>query len=175
MRRKLALAFLFQDPQYLSTPVEYRVSLEDITSRLQGPQFAINSTTDFGDLAASISILTIAIDSGDPPPSPRTKEAEKAYNKDVDALSSKVNSMFNDIVDVGASHMKRTEAKEVLEGFQRRLEFAVRTKPKPKKLIYGGMEALTLQREKMKAFTGMGRPHRLLGPASGPQLGTRGY
>lgn len=118
------------------------VNLTSITRRLQSQQFATNNTTDFGNLSASVSILNIGIACGHPPSSLFTNEDEVAFNKDVDSLASKVYSMFNDIVDTGASHMKRTEAKEVLEGLQRRLEYAVRTKPKPKKLIFGDSEVV---------------------------------
>ena len=45
--------------------------------------------------------------------------------------------MFTQIVDSGASHMRRTEAKEILEGFHSRLIYAVRTTRKPKTLLVG--------------------------------------
>ena len=152
LRRRLALAFFFQDPHRLNHPSNQPPDLKQITHHLQNPQFSITHTTDFSALASSIGILSIAIDSGDPPPlQPYNKDAETTFNKDVDSLAAKINIMFNDIVDTGASHMKRTEAKEVLEGFQRRLEYVVRTKPKPKKLIFGDSEVVPLQ-EKMRAF-----------------------
>ena len=137
LRQRLALSFFFQDPHYLNKPDDQIVDLKLIAHHLQTPQFTINPTTDFSDLAASISILSIGLDDGNPPPSSCTKEEEKAFNKDIDVLASKVSGMFKDIVDTGAAQMKRTEAKEVLEGFQRRLEYVVRTKPKPKKLVFG--------------------------------------
>lgn len=145
-RQRLALAFFFQDSQYLSKVAEHIVDLKLISRRLEKPQFAVTNETDFDELTASISILSISIDCGDLP-STCNKEAELAFNKDVDALVLKVNSMFNDIVDTGASHMRRTEAKEVLEGFQRRLEYAVRTKPKPKKMIFGNAKFVPLHEE----------------------------
>ena len=45
--------------------------------------------------------------------------------------------MFTQIVDAGASHKRRTEAKEVLEAFHSRLLYAVRTKRKPKTTLAG--------------------------------------
>ena len=160
-RRRLALAFFLQDSSYLAIPAEDRIDLKTITRSLQRPQFTITNATDFSDLAASINILNIAVDSGDPPPSsPFSKEAESAFNEDIDIIASRLNSMFNDIVDTGASHMKRTETKEVLEGLQRRLEYGVRTKPKPKKLIFGDAAIVPLQ-EKMKAFIDSGNPSDL--------------
>ena len=41
--------------------------------------------------------------------------------------------------------MKKTEAKDTLERFQRVLEYAVRTKPKAKKIIFGSAEYVPLQ------------------------------
>lgn len=144
LRQRLALAFFFQDWRYLSKPCENLVDLKAITRRLGGPPFLIRRDTDFGELVASIGILSIGIDCGDPPPSPATNEEDAAFNKDVDGLSSRINHMFSDIVDTGASHMKRTEAKEVLEGFQRRLEYSIRTRPK-RKLIFGNAEVIPVE------------------------------
>lgn len=151
LRQRLALACFFQDSRYFSKKLEDLVDLSLVARRLESPQFNIRKETDFGELAASIGILSIGIDCGDPPPSPATKEEDAAFNKDVDSLSSKISSMFSEIIDTGASHMKRTEAKEVLEGIQRRLEYSIRTKPKPKKLIFGDAEVVPLQ-EQMDAF-----------------------
>lgn len=96
-----------------------------------------SNATDYGELAAAIGILSIAIDCGDPPSSPCATEKERGFNRDIDVLSFKIKSMFADIVDTGASHMARTEAKEVLEAFQYRLSYGVRTKPPPKKSLFG--------------------------------------
>ncbi len=151
LRQRFSLAFFFQDPCYFSKQPEDLVNLKSIAHRLESPQFKIRKETDFGELAASICILSIGIDCGDPPPATATKGKNARFNGDVDSLTSKINSMFSDIVDTGASHMKRTEAKEVLEGFQRRLEYSIRTKPKPKKSIFGDAEVIPLQ-EQMGAF-----------------------
>jgi len=167
LRQRLSLTFFFQDPRYLTKSADYTIDINLITRRLQVSQFTITNATDFSDLAASISILSIGIDRIDRPSSPCSKDAELAFNRDVDSLTSKINSMFNNIVDTGASHMKRTEAKEVLECFQRRLEYAVRTKPKPKKkMVFGEDEVVPLQ-EKMKAFLNDRRSTDLLATANG--------
>ena len=97
----------------------------------------ISNATDYGELAARIGLLSIAIDCGDSLSTPYTTEEEKVFNQDIDVLSFKIKSMFADIVDTGASHMGRTEAKEVLEAFQYRLSYGVRTKVPPKKSIFG--------------------------------------
>ena len=97
----------------------------------------ISNSTNYGELAARIGLLSIAIDCGDPSSTPCTTEGEKVFNQDVDLLSLKIKSMFADIVDTGASHMGRTEAKEVLEAFQYRLTYGIRTKVPPKKCMFG--------------------------------------
>ena len=152
LRQRLALAFFYQNLRYLSRKPEALVNLQEISRHLQSSQFSVRNATDFAELAASVSILGIGIDDGNPPPSPLTKEAEKAFNAEVDTLALKVNSMFNDIVDTGASHMKKTESKEVLEGLQRRLEYAIRKRPKPRKLIFGDAKPSLAEQELMDAF-----------------------
>lgn len=120
----------------MSQQADDTIDLRGIARHLDGPQFIIDNATDYGELAAAIGILNIAVDSGDPPPSPCTTEEEKAFNRGIDVLSLKIKSMFADIVDTGASHMGRTEAKEVLEAFQYRLSYGVRTRPPPKKSLF---------------------------------------
>ncbi|KAL8741758.1 MAG: hypothetical protein Q9190_005671 [Brigantiaea leucoxantha] len=136
-RRRLALSFFFNDDRYLSKPTTDLLNLISIAHHLNQPQFVINPKTNFPNLAATIAILAIGIDNGNPPPSTADKEAETAFNSEVDALSKRIKAIYTQIVDAGASHMKRTEAKEVLEAFRSRLEFAVRTRPKRKNTVWG--------------------------------------
>ena len=126
------------------------MNLKHIADHLQGPQYAINSASDYAELAASIDILSIAIGCGNPPSSDCPKEDEIAFNSDVDTLAAKIRSMFTQIVDTSASHMKKTEAKEILEGFHSRLVFAVRTRPPPKKSTFGS--SVTREVGDMDAF-----------------------
>ena len=137
LRRRLALAYFFRDIRYLSQHKDNTIALKSIARYLEDPQFIIGNATDYSRLAAAIGILSIAIDCGDPPSSPCAKEEEKAFNCDIDALSFKLKTMFADIVDTGASHLGRTEAKEMLEAFQYWLSYGVRTKHLPKKSIFG--------------------------------------
>ena len=155
-RQRLALAFFFQDSRYLSKQPEDLVDLKSIADHLQPPQFTINNATDYAELAASIGILSIGIDSGNPPPPGSTKDDEIAFNSDVDTLSSKIRVMFTQIIDTSASQMKRTEAKEILEGLHSRLRFAIRTRPPPKKSVFGDSHVKPLQ-ERMEAFVVRGK------------------
>lgn len=158
LRRRLALACFFQDIEYLSQQAGDAIDLKDIVSHLEGSQFMIGNATDYGDLAATIGILSIAIDDGDFQSSPSVTKAENVFNHEIDVLSMKIKSMFAGIVDTGASHMGRTEAKEVLEAFQYRLSYGVRTKPPPKQSLFGDSTVESaLDRHMMEAFIEKGR------------------
>ena len=158
LRRRLALACFFQDIRYLSQQADDTIDLKGIARHLEGSQFMMSNATDYGELAAAIGILNIAIDCGDPPSLPYATEEEKTFNRDIDALSLKIKSMFADIVDTGASHMGRTEAKEVLEAFQYRLSYGVRTKTPPKKSLFGDSTVEgAAGRQMMEAFVEKGK------------------
>lgn len=137
IRRRLALSFFFEDASFLSKPTKSLLDLRSVAHHLQGPQFAIRNDTDYSDLAASIAILSIAVDDGDQTQAGTDKQEGIAFNQDIDMLSRRIYTMFTSIVDTGASHMKRTEAKEVIEGFHSRLQYAVRTKRKQKSMLFG--------------------------------------
>ena len=139
------------------------IDLKNIALHLEGPQFIISNAMDYSHLAAAIGTLSIAIDRGDPPSSPWATEKEKAFNRDIDALSLKINTMFTDIVDKGASHMGRTEAKELLEAFQYWLSYGVRTKPPPKKSLFGDSTFHGIaDRHIMEAFVEKGKQNTSL-------------
>ena len=136
-RQRLALSFFFLDPHYFSAEPEDLIDFRSIAIHLENPQYTINSATDYSALAASIDILSIAVGCGNPLSPEAAKEDKAAFDNDVDILARKIRAMFTQIIDTSASHMKRTEAKEILEAFHSRLLFAVRTKPPPKKKVFG--------------------------------------
>ena len=140
-RRRLAVGTLVEDSKYLlkqSTPL---AKLSDFTHYLQHePRFAVRPGTDYSWLIATIAILDTALDDGlRPYEATLDREVEKEFNRQVDELSKVIKDMFTKILDTGASHMTRTEAKEVLEALHARLEYAIRTKPKPKASLFGDM------------------------------------
>ena len=160
LRRRLALAFFFQDIGYLCQRGNDTLDLKNIARDLEGPRFIISNATNYGALAATFGILNIAIDSGDPPSSPCVPEEVGAFNRYIDTMSSRVNSMFADIVDTGASQMLRTEAKEVLEALQYWLSYGVRTQAPPKKALFGKstLECIT-NRHLMRNFIEKGQQY----------------
>lgn len=158
LRRRLALACFYQDIGYLNQQADDTIDLKGIARHLEDPQFMTSNATDYGELGAVIGILGIALDCGDPPSSRCATNEEKAFNRDIDVLSLKIKSMFADIVDTGASHMGRTEAKEALEAFQHRLSYGVRTRPPPKKSLFGESSVEdTADRHVMEAFVERGK------------------
>jgi len=135
----LALAFFFNDSSYLSKPEQDLMNLGSISHRLTTPKFTIkrDQEINFSELAASISILNVGVGSGDPPLAGINEKVENAFNGQVDKLSRTIKTISTNIIDNGASQLKRTEAKEVLECFNFRLMYAVRTKPRPKNTPFG--------------------------------------
>lgn len=153
LRRRLAFAFCFHDQTYLSKAKAHLVDFKAIIHRLNKPQFDINRETNYPHLAASIAILAIGLDNGDPPSADTDKNVEMAFNDNVDALAQRIKTMFTQIADTGASHMKRTEAKEVLESFYLCLVYAVRTRQKPRGMMWGNDTETEKQKSMMIDFT----------------------
>lgn len=134
------------------------MNLKSISHRLTTPKFATerNKEIDYTELAASISMLNVGVGSGDPPLAGINEKAENAFNDQVDELSRRIKFISTNIIDNGASQLKKTEAKEVLESFNFRLMYAVRTRPKPKNDLFGNPN---LDRNrKMEEYTHMTVP-----------------
>ena len=138
LRRRLSLAFFFEDSTFLMAQSSNLNLLSASTKHLREPQFLIRHNTDYSELAASITILDIGLGDGNLPHSIVLAEHENDFNKKIDKLAETIKGMFTRIIDTGASHMLRTETKDVLEALHSRLIFAARTKPRPKKALFGG-------------------------------------
>ena len=63
-------------------------------------------------------------------------EKEQKYNQKIDKLSETIKRIFTSIEDSGASHLRRTQAKEELEALHYRIVYSIRTKPPPKKNLF---------------------------------------
>lgn len=158
LRRRLAFAFFFHDETYLSRQKTPLVDIEALVHRLDKTQSNISRETNYPNLAASIAILAIGLDNGDPPSPGEDKSVEMAFNDNIDALAQRIKSMFTQIADTGASHMKRTEAKEVLESFYLCLVYAVRTRQKPRGMMWGDDTDIEKQQSMMNSFARRERP-----------------
>ncbi|OAL63699.1 hypothetical protein A7C99_6098 [Trichophyton rubrum] len=142
-RCRLASTFLFMDSSPLDKSDAELINLRKISSQLKGERFKVNEHRpedkepfDFASLAALTTILDVAIDSGTLQRSFLDREEEIEFNKQVDKLADRVKAIFTAIQDSGASHMKRTEAKESLQALHYRLVYTVRTKPVLKKSYF---------------------------------------
>ena len=131
LRRRLSLAFFFNDAGYLSKESEKLVHLDSVSHRLTKSGYRISKNTDFTELAASVSMLSIGVDNGDRPLPGLSEKGETSFDEAIDMLSGEIKAMNDRIVDTGASHIGRTQAKQVLEAFHSRLLYAIRMKPPP--------------------------------------------
>lgn len=136
LRRRLALAFFFENEDYLSKASDDLIDTKAISRQLRKPRFKIRNDTDYTELAALVAILNIGYDNGNPPPPGSDKQKIEHFNRRIDSLSDSIHAIFSHIVDTGASHMKRAQAKQVLEIFHSKLLYDIRTKPKPKTMMF---------------------------------------
>lgn len=136
LRRRLALAFFFENEDYLCKASEDVIDMKAIARQLRKPRFKIRNDTDYTELAALIAILNIGFDNGNPPLPGSDKQTSDHFNRQIDSLSDCIHAMLSHIVDTGASHMKRTQAKQVLGLFHSKLLYDIRTKPKPKTMMF---------------------------------------
>lgn len=144
LRSRLALTFLTNDPSPLSSPPETISYLKQTTELLKDPRFNVKrfkakgqAEFDYGELAAITALLNVVIDSGWSGLAFPDQVAERDFNAEVDALADRVKKIFTSIEDSGASHLKRTLAKEGLEALHYRIVYSVRSKPRPKKSLLG--------------------------------------
>ncbi|KAL8788519.1 MAG: hypothetical protein Q9195_007258 [Heterodermia aff. obscurata] len=131
LRRWLSLAFFFNDTSYFSKESEKLVHLGSVSHRLRKPDYCISKNTDCTELAASVLMISIGVDNGDRPLPGLNEKRSLSFDEAIDMLSREIKAMNDRIVDSGASHTGRTQAKQVLESFHSRLLYAIRIKPPP--------------------------------------------
>lgn len=167
LRRKLALHILLEAPPAEEIDLASPTTGARLLLKLKkNPSFHISESTDYTTLHSLADLLDIAIDAGfsdfaflsashrqnphhqqqrqkdEPtlfsrPPTP-PNPAETSFNAQIDLLASHLRLVCSRIRDAGTSHLKRTEAKAALERLVVRLEFAVRTKGRARKGVFGG-------------------------------------
>ncbi|RAK96704.1 uncharacterized protein BO80DRAFT_416212 [Aspergillus ibericus CBS 121593] len=160
LRCRLAISFLMSSPLPLREPPEKVLNLERITSILNQPRFDVKrykskgqNDYDYGELGAITVLLNIAIDAGRSEAEFPDKDAERDFNAAVDTLADRLKIIFTSIEDSGASHLKRTLAKEAIEALHYRVIYSVRSKPRPKKSIFGVPEPRRENQKVWKSFT----------------------
>ncbi|KAK5942174.1 hypothetical protein PMZ80_006129 [Knufia obscura] len=146
-RSRLASIFLFgiEFTQKLFKPSSSSLSpLARITSHLsKDPLFTntrslstLQSTNVYPSLGAKTQILDAATTDGFRPASFSSRSEQQHFDADVDALAEHIHTLFVSIIDTGASHMSRTEAKAALQALHYRLLYQVRTKTKRKRHVF---------------------------------------
>lgn len=121
------------------------VNITKLTRYLDSGPFDItikspSKRPDYTNMIARTYLLDVAIAGGGRPTSFDSRAEEVSFNRKVDKLADRTKAIFASIADTGASHMRRTEAKEALQALYYRLLYAVRTEPRPKKNVFGGRD-----------------------------------
>lgn len=144
LRYRLAVCFLSNDATLLTQPPDKLHDLRRVVTILKDKRFNVKrykkkgaNDYDYGELGGIITLLNVSIDSGWSGVDFKTKDAEREFNSAVDTLADRIRRIFTSIEDSGASHLKRTLAKEALEALHYRILYSVRTKPRPKKGLFG--------------------------------------
>jgi hypothetical protein len=120
------------------------------------PDFALRDSSDYQLLQALIAVLDIAVGAGTTPfhastrsnsveltlslsstKTPSQIEATKKHDEEVDGLTRRLRAISNRIRGAGTTHLARTEAKSAVERLIVRLEYSVRSKPRPRKSAFG--------------------------------------
>ncbi|KID89508.1 hypothetical protein MGU_03555 [Metarhizium guizhouense ARSEF 977] len=155
LRRRMAVATLFQDDSLARSNSEDVVTLRGIIDILNTDSFTITQKTDFSNLRASIILLDIAIDDGSVVKFNNVQD-EKKFNMEVDELAGMLQEIWRKTNDSGMK-LARTEAKSVVEWVQKRLSHSVRTRSIARKSVFDLPELsedpfLPRQRDYMKKF-----------------------
>ncbi|CAK1354901.1 unnamed protein product [Cercospora beticola] len=157
IRRRLALGVLIPSENRDSVTVGGRDWLACITQTLRtNKEFEIRDSADYDLLVPLVEVLDIAISAGftdynvlHPVPEasdtkatgmftqlPKLCAAAKTHNSKIDAIVSELGYMKANIQHE-ATHLRRQELKAAIDRLITRLETSVRTRPKPKKSVFG--------------------------------------
>ncbi|PNH33094.1 hypothetical protein VD0002_g9761 [Verticillium dahliae] len=136
LRRRLALACFLGDPTLARQHPDDQGFIPEAMHRLKGDEFHIKRKTDYVELRAQIQLFDIALDDGSFYPGSTSYDAAAAFDAEVDHLAQQLKTIWGSINDSGAAYLSRTEAKNSIDCAQKRLTYAVRTKPPPKRNIF---------------------------------------
>ncbi|KAI8950438.1 hypothetical protein F4801DRAFT_549066 [Xylaria longipes] len=159
LRRRIAAESLFNKPGLGSKPIDLYLSFERIRDRLDEDDFKSTNRVDFDfeRLKALTTLLDIVIDRAEfmrapaptngtssrgastsgtkstmPEANPEDAAAEQKFNADIDVLAARVKVIHDKIRDKAS----RKNVKLSLLGLEKRLKYAVRTRPPPKREIF---------------------------------------
>lgn len=132
LRRRLALVCFFDEPWRASQHPDDNVNIPAIIDRLEDGKFVVGRETDYYELAAYASILTIAIGDGCGPAPSDDPGMVRQFDDDVDMLCKRVKRIWSVIDTGGAAYISRLEARTAWQNLQHQLPHVVRTRPPPK-------------------------------------------
>ena len=118
-RRRVALAFIFKKNSYLTKSYDKLVNVIDFSVLLQDPKFKIRHNTDYTLLKALIELLDMAIDDG------ATTNISGGQAPRIEAVAATLKDLSSNIKDAGMASLDRTEAKQMIELTQFRLQYSV--------------------------------------------------
>lgn len=149
LRHRLASTFLFgaDQTEKLSKPSSSTFTtspLVRITNMLSEHPFftttktlsALEDANSYSTLMAQTAMLDAAIDDGLRLESFQSRLEQQQFNASVDTLADHIHALSVNIADTGASHMRRTEAKDALQALHFRLLYQVRTRPRRKRHVF---------------------------------------
>lgn len=177
LRRRLALeCFSAVSDRSIADSQDWMASILH-TLKTQ-PALHISEDMDYDYLMAVIAVADIAVANGSSDysrlmpaaaPTPNAtgltfskptplSDAEREHNQQVDRLVEQLQSMMSRVKDSGTSHLGRTQAKSLMEGFVVRLEACVRTRQRPKKSVFNRGMQTTFQRPTSAAASSVKMP-----------------
>ncbi|EEY15678.1 conserved hypothetical protein [Verticillium alfalfae VaMs.102] len=136
LRRRLALAFFLGDATLARQHPDDQGFIPEAMHRLKGDEFHIKRKTDYVELRAQIQLFDIALDDGSFCAGSTSYDDAVAFDAEVDHLAQQLKTLWGSINDSGAAYLSRTEAKSSIDCAQKRLTYAVRSKPPPKRNIF---------------------------------------
>lgn len=160
VRIQLAILFLLDEEMTDMTNLDLsntHISFEQLTSHLNDPRYDISHSSrqvagyDYSTLSSLLYTFDVALANGGRPSVFPDASSEREFNHKVDVLADRIKSIMVSITDTGASHMRRTEAKEAINALHFRLLYGVRTKPRPKKSVFGGRDGSEYRSEERSA------------------------
>lgn len=164
LRTQLASTFLFgvdlsQKMSIISSTISPLVSITDHLSKhplftTTISQSRLSDPSSYSSLTSKTAILDAAL-----PPAPSSfpsRSDQQHFNSDVDALADHIHALFVSIADTGASHMRRTEAKDALQALHYRLLYQVRTKPRRKRHVFDRERMFSVDSDEKERGAGSG-------------------
>lgn len=133
LKRRLASVFYFDDLSRANKKPEDTVNIRAVIDRLDDPAYIFDPRDpkmDFGDFAASMLLLNIALGDAAKQQTVVAPDSGKEFDFEVDELAKNMKAMFSRVQVVeGGIRVERIEAKNALTMVCERLLYQIRTRP----------------------------------------------